>query len=100
MNKDSILAGFVIGAIVPVAGYTVVEFIFELLTQMGVMADVTASTAERRLRTLSLLAICCNLIPFQIAKSKRWDDQMRGIVFPTLVYVGFWVYTFFGVIVR
>ncbi len=100
MNKDSVLAGFVLGAIVPVLGYIVIEFIFNSLTQMGVMAEVTASTAERRMRTLSLLAICCNLIPFQIAKSKRWDDQMRGIVFPTLVYVGFWVYTFFGVILN
>jgi len=94
MQKDSILTGFVLGAIVPVLGYIVIEFLFNLLTQWGLMEEVSLSSAGKRFRTTLLLAICCNLIPFQIAKNYRWDDTLRGIVFPTLIYVGFWVFTF------
>jgi|JI7StandDraft_1071085.scaffolds.fasta_scaffold02945_3 hypothetical protein len=96
IEKNSLLLGLVLGCIVPVLGFVTVEFIFNTLTQMGWMDEVSASSAGRRFRTLALLAICCNLIPFQISKAQRWDDTMRGIVFPTLIYVGAWIYKFYG----
>jgi hypothetical protein len=98
MQKDSILTGFVLGAIVPVVGFMIIEGIFNLLSQTGLMEEVSASTAGKRFRTTLLLAICCNLIPFQLAKNYRWDDTLRGIVFPTLIYVGFWLYKFYNAI--
>jgi hypothetical protein len=98
MHKDSILTGFVLGAIIPVLGYIVIDYIFLLTTQLGLIEEVSMSSAGKRFRTILLLAICTNLIPFQIAKSRRWDDTLRGIVFPTLVYVGFWVYKFYAVL--
>jgi hypothetical protein len=94
VERDSVIFGILLGVIVPVLGFVVVEFIFELLTSMGWMAEVSASTAERRFRTLVLIGICWNLIPFNIAKNRRWDQTMRGIVFPTLIYVAAWVYKF------
>jgi hypothetical protein len=95
MDKNSLLMGFVLGAIVPVAGFYLIENIFDVLTQMGWIAEVTMSIGARRYRTMALLAICTNLIPFQIAKVKKWDNTLRGIVFPTLIYVGAWIYTFY-----
>ena len=94
LDKNSIFTGLVLGAIVPVLGYIVVEFIFGLLTQMGLMEYVSSSGATRRVRTLALIGICCNLIPFNISRRNKWDDTMRGIVFPTLLYVGFWLYQY------
>ena len=47
------------------------------------------------MRTIGLLAICTNLIPFEICRRKRYDDTMRGHCFPTLIYVAFWVYKHF-----
>jgi hypothetical protein len=96
IDKNSILTGFVLGCIVPVFGYLAVEFLFNTLTDTGLISQVNTYTAGRRARTLSLLAICCNLIPFNIAKSKKWDQTLRGIVFPTLIYVGAWLYKFAG----
>ncbi|KXK38122.1 MAG: hypothetical protein J5I52_02240 [Saprospiraceae bacterium] len=95
IEKDSMLMGFVLGAITPIVGFVVIEFIFNTLTDMGWMAEVSMSTAGRRFRTLTLLAICSVLVPFQIAKVKKWDNTMRGMVFPTLIYVGAWIYQFF-----
>ena len=96
MDKNSIVTGLVLGCIVPVLGFIVVQFIFYTLTQFGLMAEVTASSEGRRLRTLALIGICFNLIPFNISKNNRWDQTMRGIVFPTLVYVGAWLFRFYS----
>ena len=68
MDKDSIFTGIIIGTLVPVIGFFVIEQIFNLLIQMDLMEYVDGKAVSRRLRTMSLLAICCNLIPFNIAK--------------------------------
>jgi hypothetical protein len=96
MQKDSVLTGFVLGAIVPVLGYILLTFLFDLLTQGGLLEEVSMSTADKRYRTILLLSLCMNLIPFQIGKKNRWDETMRGIVIPTMIYVGAWVYMFGG----
>ncbi len=96
IERDSLMFGILLGVIVPILGFVAVESLFELMTNMGWMSEVSASTSERRFRTLVLVGICWNLIPFNIAKNKRWDQTMRGIVFPTLIYVGAWVYKFGG----
>ncbi|MBK9256944.1 MAG: hypothetical protein IPM42_15790 [Saprospiraceae bacterium] len=95
-DKNSIVIGLALGAITPVLGFVVIEFIFNTLTDMGIMAEVGAGVGSRRFRTMLLIAICCNLIPFNIAKRNKWDDTLRGIVFPTLVYVGAWIFKFYG----
>lgn len=94
IEKNSVFTGLVIGAMVPVLGYIFVEFLFGLLAQMGLMEYVTGGGVSRRMRTLALLGICFNLIPFNICRKRKWDDTMRGIVFPTLLYVGFWIWRF------
>ena len=94
LEKDSLITGFLLGAITPVLGYVCVEAIFDVLMQMNLMEHATASTSGRRFRTLCLLAICTSLIPFNYSRKNRWDQTMRGIVFPTLFYVGLWIYKF------
>lgn len=96
LERNSIVTGLVLGCIVPILGFLLVEFIFNTLTNFGLMEVVTESTSQRRFRTLALLGICSNLIPFNIAKNRKWDQTMRGIIFPTLVYVAAWVYRFYS----
>ncbi len=98
IEKNSIFTGILLGAVVPVFGYVVVEFIFDLLGQAGLMDVITGGASPRRIRTLALLGICCNLIPFNISRRNRWDDTMRGIIFPTLIYVGAWIYKYWSVL--
>jgi hypothetical protein len=98
IDKNSLFTGIVIGAIVPVLGYIVVETIFDLLGQLGLMQISSGGPNSHRIRTLALLGICSNLIPFNISRKYRLDDTMRGIVFPTLVYVGAWVYKYYSVL--
>lgn len=95
-DKNSLLLGFTLGCVVPVLGFVAVEFLFQAFTDAGWMDAVSSETAGRRLRTTALIAICSNLIPFQIAKNRRWDETMRGIVFPTLIYVVAWIWKFYN----
>ena len=95
MDKDSKLFGFVLGAILPVLGYVVFDGLFEFLSEQGLMATTSGAGVSRRMRTVGLLAVCSNLLPFQWAKRNHYDDTMRGIVFPTLIYVGYWIYFFY-----
>ncbi len=96
IDKNSLVFGLVLGCIVPVLGFVLVEFIFNQMTQFGLMAEVSESSSGRRFRTLTLIALCSNLVPFNIAKNRKWDDTMRGIIFPTLIYVGAWILKFYG----
>lgn len=96
MDKNNVLTGIVVGMLVPVLGFFVVEFIFQMMMDFDIMDKVDAYTSEKRMRTMALIALCFNLIPLHIFKNKRWINSMRGITFPTLIYVGFWIYKFYN----
>lgn len=94
IEKNSLVTGLLLGAVIPVFGFLITEFIFDILTYFHLMEEVSASVSERRMRTLTLLALCFNLIPFNISKKNRWDQTMRGLVIPTVIYATAWVYMF------
>jgi len=94
IERNSIMIGILLGAVVPVIGFVVIEFIFDILTHLNLMAEVSTSASERRMRTLTLLALCFSLIPFNIAKNKRWDQTMRGMIIPTVIYASAWIYMY------
>jgi len=93
--KDNILTGIILGLITPVIGWFVVQFAFEIIGQMSARSEY-GGTPVWRTRTLALIALCCNLIPFQIAKAKRYDNTLRGITFPTIILVAVWFLYFKG----
>lgn len=93
LNRNNVLIGLLLGIVVPVFGYFFIDSIFNLLDQLGIM-DPDGFSFTWRERTTSLLAICMNLIPFQLYKTKRYDQSMRGLIFPTLLMVFYWVYYF------
>jgi hypothetical protein len=94
MEKDSIWTGVILGMMVPAIGYLLAEALFGFLISTGVMSEAFGAGIARRDRLIALLAICFNLVPFHISKKNYWDKTMRGVVFPTLVYVAFWLYRF------
>lgn len=93
--NTQMLIGFAIGVTVPVFGYVIVEFIFEQLTNAGVMNELGSSlSVVKRLRTLAVLAIATNLIPFQLLRGRREFEKMRGILLATFIYAIVWVIYF------
>ncbi|MBK8700858.1 MAG: hypothetical protein IPN29_15480 [Saprospiraceae bacterium] len=98
MEKDAWITGLVVGAILPVVGFYLMENLLELMAIKGTLAEATGESMMRRMRTIGLIAICFNLIPFEVCRKYRYDQTMRGIVLPTLVYVGFWIYKYYYIL--
>ena len=94
MERNSFMLGLVLGAVVPVIGYFLVSGIFDILVNMDIMGMASMDLHSQRMRTILLLSLCTVLIPFQYLKNKRWDRTMQGMVFPILIYAGFWLYTY------
>lgn len=94
IEKDSIPIGLLLGAVFPVLGYVGMEYIIGILVENGSIAGLSGNSYDRRMRTILLIAICCNLIPFTVAQKQRWDQTMRGITFPTMIYVAYWLYRY------
>ena len=89
-QNDSVLIGFMIGVTVPVLGYWAIENIFIILTEQGIMDEVTASTYGQRAKSLALLGICSNIIPAQFANNKRYVNVLKGVILATLIYAACW----------
>lgn len=92
--NDNFMIGFMIGVTVPVIGYWCIENLFAILTEQGVMDEITMSVAGKRLQTLALLGICCNIIPSQLASNKRYNQVLKGVIAATLIYATFWALYF------
>ncbi len=61
-------------------------------TQAGIMEFVSSGGNSKRQRTLALLGICATLIPMHICKNNKWNETMRGMIFPIMVYMGSWIF--------
>ena len=95
LRKNSIILGILLGTFIPFVGYAFLLELYDILDGAGVISNENMSENFRE-RTIGLLAICMNLIPFYIYNT-RWTIQtMRGIIFPTVLYAFVWVF-FYGV---
>jgi len=93
MEKDKIVIGLILGFLLPVVGYAILLEIFDQLSSNGIISDEGFSHTFRE-RTIALLAICFNLIPFAFFNRRRMQNGMRGLVFPTVLFVIIWLFYF------
>ena len=91
---DHLLTGVLAALLLPLFWYFVLMGLYDSLEAMGWM-EPSAITTDFRQRTSALVGVCLNILPLQIFKTQYMDKAMRGVVFPTVFYVGVWLY-FFG----
>lgn len=100
-REDNFFIGFMIGAIIPVAGYFLIGQLFALMTQMGMMDEVTIGSSGQRDRTTLLLAIACNILSIQyLTRRRRGNNMIKGVVTATLIYAGMWIYRYLDVLLQ
>ncbi len=92
-RQNSLLIGFAIGVTVPVLGYILLESLFGALGSLGVTTP-SGDPIRFKERTMALLAICCNLLPFWRFNTRFTEATMRGILVATAVCVIGWFVTF------
>lgn len=95
LDKDSLLLGIFLGLAIPFVGYAIILTLFEQLAATEWLS-VDTRTITFRARTIAVLAICLNIIPFKIYQKKWHHTTMRGVMIATLVYVGVWLFQFSG----
>lgn len=91
-NKiNTVVAGIIIGILVPFMAYGILLSLYDQLDNAGIFNPVGLSPGFRE-RTIALFALICNVIPLHYLNKRYMLDAMRGIVFPTFVYVILWMY--------
>lgn len=93
-EKDSIVAGLILGVLIPFVGYAIWLEIYDQLEAADMISAFQVGDFRRR--TSALLGICLNLIPFTFFNRKRFFNSMRGVMFPTIIYGFIWFF-YFGV---
>lgn len=94
LQRNNVWIGLALGVLIPFVGYAVLLVIFEEIQAAGWLTSSNGGLIFRN-RTILLMAICLNLIPFSIYQRQKKAKTMRGILSATLLYSLVWV-VYFG----
>ncbi|MBK7872874.1 MAG: hypothetical protein IPJ74_20480 [Saprospiraceae bacterium] len=93
MIQNKLWIGLLIGLLVPFVGYALLLTIYDQFDAMGWTSSIGFS-ANFRVRTLGVIAICLNLIPLNLFQRRRFGEAVRGIAVMTVIYAIAWVIYF------
>ena len=88
-SRNNFWIGLVVGLCLPVIAYGILLTIVDFVDGTWLPADTSISRGFRE-RTLSLIAICCNLIPFHLFNRNYAVNSMRGMIPSTVFFVALW----------
>lgn len=89
LKEDNLVIGFAIGVMAPVLAYLAITYGLEGLGTLGVVGRDGLAFSFRP-RTVGIIAICANLIPFKLYGNLRNDNSMRGILIATAIFAIAW----------
>ena len=88
-KRDDVWTGMLLGLIIPIVVYGILFLIYTFMDSVGLFSDV--GFAENfRTRTLSLIAICSNLILMQSYRRSYRNETIRDILISSMVLVAVW----------
>ena len=94
LKDNQILTGVIWGVLIPFIGVALLMILDEAIVDMDLALPNNNIYLGQKSRTLFLLAICLNLIPFQIFRNRRMDKALRGIGLVTITYAIIWFFYF------
>jgi len=92
-SRDKLWIGLIMGLLIPFVGYALLLTLFEQLDAAGFLSSEGFSPNFRQ-RTLTIVALCLNIFPFNYAYRQRAIHVMRGISIVTVLYAAAWVIYF------
>ena len=93
MKKDHFITGFIVGLLWPIMVYGILLTLMDLLDSMDILYKHQLAQ-DFHTRTLSLVALGCNVFAMQYFNKKKWTNAMRGLIIPTLVMAVIWFIKF------
>ena len=97
-KQNTIKTGVIIGILLPLTVLGILLGGFYLIDQSGILDNVMSMSPYFRERTLTLVAIASNAIPMNLYNKLRYTQTIRGIVFPTFLFIGIWLFYFSKII--
>lgn len=94
LKRDNLFIGLGLGILIPLIAFLLLYFLFGQLETAG-MASGKGFSPSFRQRTLAIVAICINIIPFNFFQKRRFTQSMRGLSIATVIYAMVWV-VYFG----
>ena len=92
-KRDDVWTGMLLGIIVPLAVYGLLILLYSFLDSIGVLSDI-GFAEDFRTRTLSLVAICSNLILMQNYRKSYKNETIRGMLIASMILVVVWFFRF------
>ena len=93
LRQNSFVIGFAVGVVVPVLGFVLLDSLLGTLGTLGVTGGDGEGIRFKQ-RTMALLAICANLLPFYRFNTRFTESTMRGVLVATGVWVVAWFVIF------
>jgi hypothetical protein len=90
LTENKVRAGLIWGLVLPFVGVALLMTLDESIVNARLLLPNNAVYMGQKPRTLYLLAICLNLIPFQIFKNAQKSQAFRGVGLVTMVYALAW----------
>ncbi len=89
-NK-SIWFGLIMGVFTTIVGSALVMMVFEFLAKLGIIQYSSYGFSPIQQRTIYVLGIFMNIIPFQYFKRIKAEKAMNGVVIITILAVAIWI---------
>ncbi len=95
IQRGNVFIAFMIGIFLPCAGFYLLKWLFQTAEVSGLIDAADYAMNSRRVRTITIIAICMNLIPLQVFQRRKEGNSIRGIAIATVLMAGVWFYWFF-----
>ncbi len=95
LKKDSIWIGFLIGSVFPFMAFGVLLMLFEWGTNAGMIDEVADPLGGKRLRTITLIALCSNAFFIHFYNNRYTGKSLRGILIITFIGAMIWFFVFY-----
>jgi hypothetical protein len=90
---DKLWVGIIGGFALPLFWYFILMSLFDGLEAIGWLEPGRVAIDFRQ-RTSALVGLCLNILPLQIFNNQNMERAMRGVIFPTVIWVAVWLYLF------
>lgn len=94
LKQNTLLAGAIWGLLIPFVGVALLMMFDEWILGLDFTLPNNQEYYGQKPRTIYLLGICLNLIPFQFYRNRKMDKGLRGVGLVTMVYAIVWFFIF------
>ena len=96
-KKNSVINGILVGVLLPPITYILLGAIFMYMKDFGWIPQNAFNPIFPN-RTIAIVSIAINAIAMNIFQKRKLGESLRGIVFPTLIYVIVWLVMFWDLL--